>query len=217
LRNPDYAHNQPVQNYSGPNHGAEGWSSPLVVNGKVYVGFGEGESEGPNNYGFIYCIDADTGNVIWLFCTNQFEIGQENEPNVIPPACLPTRSLPPQPYRVGKNNPPDRGASPWSSCSYDRTLNRIYIGTGNALKGGESYTTLPESKYSSGVLSLDATTGDFRGFFQPSPTDNYRNTDIDIDVPAGPMLFTQGDSGKRVLAIGSKMDLSSYLIQRVCK
>ena len=53
LRNPDLAHNQPVQNFTGPNHGAEGWSSPLVINGRVYVGFGEGESEGPNNFGLF--------------------------------------------------------------------------------------------------------------------------------------------------------------------
>ena len=103
LRNPDFAHNQPVQNYSGPNHGAEGWSSPLVVNGKVYVGFGEGESEGPRNYGFIYCLDANTGSVIWLFCTNQFDTNQDNEPNVIPPSCLPNGAIPPPPYTIAKN------------------------------------------------------------------------------------------------------------------
>jgi outer membrane protein assembly factor BamB len=204
LRNPDYTHNQPVQNYNGPNHGAEGWSSPLVVNGRVYVGFGEGESEGPNNFGFIYCLDADTGNVIWLFCTNQFDTRRENEPNVIPPICLISGADPPNPFRRADNNPPDRGASPWSSCSYDRGFNRIYIGTGNALKGGTDYTPLPESRYASGVLSLDATTGEFKGFFQPSSNDSYRNTDVDIDVPAGPMLFTQGKDGTRILAIGSK-------------
>jgi outer membrane protein assembly factor BamB len=207
LRNPDFAHNQPVQNYSGPNHGAEGWSSPLFVNGRIYVGFGEGESEGPNNYGFIYCLDADTGNVMWLFCTNQFVTNKDNEPNIIPPSCVPSESIPPKPYKIAKNDPLDTGASPWSSCSYDRKLNRIYIGTGNALKEGqfpEGYTPLPESKYASGVLSLDANTGQFKGFFQPSLQDCYRDTDIDIDVPAGPMLFTQGTSGKRILAIGSK-------------
>jgi len=209
LRNPDYSHNQPVQNFAGPNHGAEGWSSPLVVNGKVYVGFGEGESEGPNNFGFIYCLDADTGNVIWLYCTNQFESDKENEPNVIPPACLPFGSIPTSQYKVAKDNPPDRGASPWSSCSYDRTLNRIFIGTGNALRGSggvddDNYTPLPDSKYASGILSLDANTGQFRGFFQPLPSDSYRGTDVDVDIPAGPMLFTQGENGRRILAIGSK-------------
>jgi outer membrane protein assembly factor BamB len=206
LRNPDLAHNQPVQNFIGPNHGAEGWSSPLVVDRKVFVGFGEGESHGPNNFGFVYCINANIGNVIWLFCTNQFDGRSENTPNIIPPACLQNRQ-PPNPFRRASRDPPDRGVSPWSSCSFDRGLNRVYIGTGNALKGrtgvGANYVPLPDSKYGSGIISLDASTGEYKGFFQPDPQDSYRSSDIDIDIPAGPMLFSF-DDGTRVLAIGSK-------------
>jgi len=52
------------------------------------------------------------------------------------------------------------------------------------------------------VLSLDATTGNFTGFFQPTASDSYRPDDDDVDVPAPPMLFTRG--GTRVVAIGSK-------------
>ena len=71
LRNYDAAHNQPVTHNASAE--AEGWSGPLVVNGKVYVGFGEGES---NTFGFVYCLDANTGKVIWLFCTNKFGPGK---------------------------------------------------------------------------------------------------------------------------------------------
>ena len=206
LRNPDLAHNQPVQNYAGLNHGAEGWSSPLVIDGRVYVGFGEGESEGPNNFGFVYCLDANTGKVLWLFCTNQFDTSSENAPNMIPPSCLHSGIDPPAPFQRVRKDPPNRGASPWSSCSYDRRLNRVYIGTGNALIGGGDleYTPLPDPRYASGVISLDGRTGQFRGFFQPSPGDSYRTTDVDIDIPAGPMLFTRGQDQVRVMAIGSK-------------
>src|SRR5439155_9777501 len=56
--------------------------------------------------------------------------------------------------------------------------------------------------YGSGVLALDASTGQFRGFFQPDIADSYYPGDLDIDVPGSPMLFTRG--GARVLAIGSK-------------
>ena len=84
-------------------------------------------------------------------------------------------------------------------------MNRIYVGTGNALLGSDGeYTPLPDPRYASGVLSLDANTGQFKGFFQPSPGDSYRTTDVDVDVAAGPMLFTRGEDEVRVLAIGSK-------------
>jgi len=52
------------------------------------------------------------------------------------------------------------------------------------------------------VLSLDATSGAFKGYFQPSPNDSYYPGDSDIDISSSPTLFTRG--GQRVLAIGSK-------------
>jgi len=67
------------------------WSSPLVVNGKVYVGCGEGEYDA---FGFVYCLDADTGNVIWLFCTNKLAANADNSPNVIPNSAIGASPLP---------------------------------------------------------------------------------------------------------------------------
>jgi outer membrane protein assembly factor BamB len=188
LRNTDLAKNQPV------NHAAraEGWSSPLVVNNRVYVGFGEGES---NTFGFVYCLDALTGHVIWLFCTNKFTGVGDNSPNVIP-ASLVSGPLPPG--FTSAPDPIERGSSPWSSCAYHAGLNRVYIGTGNAIPD----TALPDPKYASGVLALEATSGTFAGFFQPLPSDSYKPTDLDVDVPAGPMIFTRGST--QVLGIGSK-------------
>ena len=189
LRNYDAAHNQPVTHNAAAE--AEGWSGPLVVNNRVYVGFGEGES---NTYGFVYCLDAKTGNVIWLFCTNKFGPG-DNSPNVIPASVV---GGPLPPGFSSHADPPEKGASPWSSCCYNSELNRVYIGTGNAIPD----TPLPEPNYSNGCISLDATTGVFRGFFQPAAASSYRPVDMDVDVPAGPMLFRRG--GKLVLGIGSK-------------
>ena len=92
-----------------------------------------------------------------------------------------------------------RGGSPWSSCVYDAASNRILVGTGNVLP----QHTLPQPKYSLGVLSVDATTGGSPRFFQPSNDDNYRPDDTDVDMAASPTVFTRGD-GRRVLAVGSK-------------
>src|SRR5712691_8143030 len=59
LRNRDLAHNQPVQTFdpgSDINNEpppAAGWSAPLVVNGRVYLGIGEGEN--PDLNSFVFC------------------------------------------------------------------------------------------------------------------------------------------------------------------
>jgi outer membrane protein assembly factor BamB len=67
---------------SGYNTSREERSSRLAV---VYVGAGEGEQ---GAFGFVYCLDANSGAVIWLFCTNQFEANVDNDPNVVPATAL---------------------------------------------------------------------------------------------------------------------------------
>jgi outer membrane protein assembly factor BamB len=191
---------QPINNLEG-----DSWPSPLVVNGRVYVGSGEGESrEFP--FGFVWCLDAATGSVVWVYSTSKFvdpnAAGNENRPNVIPRSAAISDPLPAWAVAAGfslHDDPPFRGASPWSSCAYDRGLNRIYIGTGNSVPDDP----LPDARYASGVISLDATTGEFRGYHQPLPTDSYRLNDLDVDVPCPPTLFDR-DDGVRVLAYGSK-------------
>jgi outer membrane protein assembly factor BamB len=195
LRHTDLPHDQPVDH--GEAALANGWSSPLVVNNRVYVACGEGEK---GSFGFVYCLDATNGKVIWLFCTNQFGTCIDNKPNVIPFSSFDPRSgsLPKQ-FTLATSDPCRRGASPWSAPAYCSVLNRIYIGTGNSILDDP----LPDPNYASGLLSLDATTGELKGFFQPCLSDSYRpDFDLDVDVPAGPMLFTR--CGKRYVCFGSK-------------
>ena len=204
LRKMDLAHNQPVDHGSD---WATGWSSPVVVNGCVYVGSGEGEHD---SFGYVYGVDASSGNVKWIFCTDKFvdpnNSGNENQPNVIPPTHWIGAGLPPAPFVLASADPPHPGSAPWSSAAYDRGLNRIYIGTGNA----DPDNPLPDPRYASGIISLDATTGAFKGFFQPAPSDSYRPiADMDVDVPGSPTIFTREWSGsfplrQRLVGIGSK-------------
>lgn len=191
LRNPSAAMNQPVKNPA-----ADSWSSPVVVNGKVYVGCGEGESQA---YGFVYCLDANTGHVIWLYSTDQFVTTADNQPNVVPNGAVGITPLPPG--FTSHADPPHLGASVWSSCAYDSGLNRIYVGLGNSSTGAGPAGAI-DYKYGSGVISLDASTGAFKGYFQPSPSDSYYPGDSDIDISSSPTLFTRGT--QRVVAIGSK-------------
>lgn len=120
LRHADLAHNQPVTNTRGTTDNpvkpddhfpvVAGWSSPVVANGKVYVGMGEGEN--PYAYGFVYCLDADAGIVQWVFCTCQFEQGRDNQPNELPAEV--TSNPPPAGFTVYTEEVPSTGASIWS-------------------------------------------------------------------------------------------------------
>jgi hypothetical protein len=197
LRNADPAHNQPVTNDLGVADGlppAAGWSSPIVVDGKVYVGIGEGEN--PELYSFVFCLDAQSGDVVWIFCTCRYENDKDNEPNVLPAEVV--KGHCPPPFSTFSGKPLVKGCSVWSSIAYDSDLGRLYCATGNA----QPDSPLPSSGYSDGLLALDATSGQFRGFFQVLPESNYRTSDIDVDIGGSPTIFTR--QGTKVVGIGCK-------------
>ncbi len=204
LRNRDLAKNQPIQNYdptADPSNfpPAAGWSAPLVVNGNIYLGIGEGENQ--SVFSFVFCIDAANGNVVWVMCTNIFHylsehIALPNIPNVIPASTAPD-PLPP-PF-TAMPDPALTGASVWGCIAFDEQLNRLYCPTGNGKPDG----SLPTSGWTNGLLSLDAATGGFKGFFQAPADSNYRDSDNDVDFGASPLLLNLAD-GTRAVGIGCK-------------
>jgi outer membrane protein assembly factor BamB len=201
LRQQDLAHNQPVQTFNpGPDinnepPSAAGWSAPLVVNGRIYLGIGEGEN--PDLNSFVFCLDAATGNVVWIFCTNQYACGQINQPNQLPEKVVRGLTVPPG-YTVYYGTPVTLGCSVWGCIAYDEKLNRLFCPTGNGVPDGR----LPTPGWSNGLLSLDATTGAFKAFYQVPRESNYRESDIDVDVGASPTLFDIGS--RRVVGVGCK-------------
>lgn len=198
LRHADPAHNQPVTNTVGQDQPTyapvAGWSSPLVVNNRVYTGIGEGEN--PNAYSFVYCLDAETGKVLWLFCTNQFVKDQDNQPNMIPEPAV-GATLPG--FTSVSTAPITLGSSVWGGIAYDAGLDRLYCPTGNPSPDG----MLPCPGYSNGLLALDASAGTFAGFVQFPAESSYRPSDIDVDVGGSPTLFTN-EQGRRLVALGCK-------------
>jgi outer membrane protein assembly factor BamB len=207
LRYTDAVHKQPVTN-DFPNGDAigapkcSGWSSPAVVNGRVYVGVGEGEN--PYLYGFVYCLDASSGNVIWVYCTCLFDgttdangnIVNNNVPNQIPLECV-RGELPPG-FTTVTLQPVAKGASVWSGVAIDPDLDQVYCATGNPQPDG----TLPTPGYTNGVLVLSASTGDFKTFIQIPASTSYRPSDIDVDIGSAPVLWEI--DGRKVVGIGCK-------------
>jgi outer membrane protein assembly factor BamB len=219
LRREDPMQNQPVTNDMGSDQDppAAGWSSPLVVNGNVYVGMGEGEN--PDLFGFVYCLDAQTGKVKWVFCTSQFDppqydsngnqtsAGTPNQPNHIPQSVVRGTILPG--FTAADDSKAVRGASVWSGIAYDPDLDRLYLSTGNPQQGvdgglptaGGTGPVFPQP-YTYSILSLDAAAGTFVDVFAPTQDTSYRETDTDVDFGGSPILYTQ-DGQKRV-AVANK-------------
>jgi glucose dehydrogenase len=200
LRNSDLAQNQPIQTFDPTADPTEtppaaGWSAPLVINGRVYLGIGEGEN--PNINSFVFCLDAASGKVIWIFCTNQYVSGQPNLPNQLPAIAVSAPVLPG--FTVVSAPPVTLGCSVWGCIAYDAKLNRLYCPTGNGVPDlGLGQTP----GWANGLLSLDATTGAFKAYYGMPPESNYRDSDIDVDVGASPTVFDLDN--RRVVAVGCK-------------
>ncbi len=178
---------------------AVSWSSPVVANGKVYFGHGEGEND--ELFAFVYCLNAETGVVEWLFCNCKFRMTEDNQPNVLPQAVVQNPKDDPKPlpgYKVSNYDPITLGCSVWSSIAYDEDLNRIYCATGNPVPDGR----LPTAGYSNGILCLDASTGAFIKFTQIPAEGSYRVSDFDVDIGGSPTIFMR--NGRKVVGVGCK-------------
>lgn len=211
LRHADPAHNQPVTNdFAGSAPKAAGWSSPVVVGDRVYVGMGEGEN--PALDGFVYCLDASTGNVIWAFCTCQFEPDRPNRVNELP---FDTVTDLPDGFTTYGSLVAVKGASVWSSIACDPDLDQLYCATGNPQPDGR----LPTVGYTNSVVVLQASTGAFRASVQIPASSSYRPSDIDVDIGGSPTLFEI--DGRKLVGIGCKngayvtFDARSYEIVAV--
>jgi len=198
LRNPDYLKDQPIQNVSD----SDTLSSPLVINGKIYIGTGNGDNPDPKAIGYIYCIDADTGKVNWIFCTCQFTANVKNVPNLIPPSAATDRTKVSSKYAISDHDPPNKGSAIWSGIAYSKVFDRIYVGTSNTYYLVHAEKDLPDPLYGSSVLSLDAKTGELIAFYSLDKTAKYDPSDTDADFAGSPIIFNR--QGTEVVGIGNK-------------
>jgi len=208
LRYADAAHNQPTTNTLGMAQGnppAAGWSSPLVVSlpagPRIFLGIGEGEN--PSLFSFIFCLDGNTGDVVWIYCTNQFVAGQPNLVNHLPAEVL-GDSVPAM-YTSVAGEPVCRGCSVWAAIAYSADTGLIYASTGQPASPTNPNIDqgLPTVGWSSGILALNAISGDFVAFTQMPHATSYRPSDLDVDIGSAPTLFNQPGNGL-VVGVGCK-------------
>jgi quinohemoprotein ethanol dehydrogenase len=148
----------------------------LYANGEVITGINGGDTP---LRGHIDAYNAKTGALIWRFFslpdTGQF------------------------PFILTWANPAEAatgGGAIWSIPAIDTSLNRVYVGTGNAYPyAGRSPG---KNLWANSIVSLDLHTGALKWYFQAVHHDEW-----DMDCPTPPVLFNASINGKTVPGIAA--------------
>jgi polyvinyl alcohol dehydrogenase (cytochrome) len=159
-------------------------SSPIVENGRIYVGVTSGE-EGASvvTPGYTCCtfrgsvaaLDAATGKLLWQ-----------------------TSTIDDATYRNADGSLSGfSGAAVWSSPALDRNRNLLYVSTGNNYSGSPAVidggTPLPDGDHVESIVALDLDTGAVRWSQRMTTGDYWNFGDYaggpDWDFGSGPNLF----------------------------
>lgn len=173
---------------AGPNRNYGATSSPLIVKGKVLVGASGGDD---GVRGFIAAFDAVNGALVWRRWT-------------IPgPGEFGSSSWPGESYLHG-------GGTAWMPGTYDRKLNTLYWGTGNAAPDYDGGVRPGDDLYTASLLALDPDTGKLKWYFQFTPHDVY-----DYDAVETPVLVDSEYKGKaRKLLMEANRNGYLYILDR---
>lgn len=174
-------------------------SSPIVFEGRVYVGTSSGENTAGRDYpcctfrGHIDALDADTGALAWRHHT------------VPEPKAVGT-------WPSGATRYEPSGAGVWSSPVIDPRTRTLYVGTGQNYTGSAGdFDTL---------LALDPRSGAVKWRNQVTKADTWRSlcndpdpegycpglkdgSALDYDIGATPNIFTVG--GRTLVGVGQKL------------
>lgn len=167
--------------------------APRVFNGKVIVG-NSGADFGTRGYVSTY--DARTGKFLWRFYTvpGNPANGFEDE----------TQAMAAKTW-TGKWWQWGGGGTVWNGITYDETLNRIYIGTGNSSNYNPAQRSPSggDNLFLASIVAVDADTGKYIWHYQQNPREawDYKATneivlaDLKIGGERRPVLMQASMNG----------------------
>ncbi|TWP48102.1 PQQ-binding-like beta-propeller repeat protein [Lentzea tibetensis] len=172
--------------------------SPIVHDGKVFIGISSGETAMPRDYacctfrGHVDAYDANTGALAW----RHYTVPEPKEAGTWP---------------NGAKRFEPSGAGVWGSPVIDPRDHTLYVGTGQNYSGrGGEFDSM---------LALDTRSGAVKWTNQVTDADTWRwactepspegfctgltdGTHLDYDIGTGPNLFTAG--GRKLVGAGQK-------------
>jgi polyvinyl alcohol dehydrogenase (cytochrome) len=192
--------------------GAHVWSSPAVLDGRVYVGKSS-HLDFPCVAGTLSALDGATGGPVWRFdvlpdhvCSNDGQHACATDADCPGGTCIPflvcrttTFGEPQTQLCISdadctppKTCLPPKGGGVTSSPAVDASRRTVYVSTGDCVGFGAA-------GFANSILALDADTGALRWFFKAVP-----NGDLeDFDFIASPNLF-DGPGGRALVGAGNK-------------
>lgn len=137
--------------------------APRAFDGKVIIGNG-GADFGAR--GYVTAYDAATGHQVWRFYTAPGS-PDENRGDAAMEKAAATWS--------GSFWKTGTGGGPWDSITFDKDLNRIYVGTGNAAPYDPEQRSPGggDNLYTASIVALDADTGKYVWHYQLNPRDSW--------------------------------------------
>jgi quinohemoprotein ethanol dehydrogenase len=138
--------------------------APRAFNDKVVIGNGGADFSAR---GYLTAYDQATGRQAWRFYVIPGTPAQNRGDPVMERAAA---SWSPESLNKGAG-----GGGPWDSITFDRQLNRLYVGTGNAspYDPEERSPGGGDNLYTASIVCLDADTGKYVWHYQINPRDSW--------------------------------------------
>jgi polyvinyl alcohol dehydrogenase (cytochrome) len=181
-------------------------SSPLLEDGKLYLGVSSGEEAFSliPNYpccsfrGSVVSLDATTGKLLWKTYTIEDSAYFQSD---------------------GMTLSGFTGVGVWSSPALDRRRHSLYVSTGNNYTQPEGVMTLPPGDHIESIMALDLTTGAIKWSQRMTEGDAFVIADLyqnpptggpDWDFGSGPNLFRTQIGGKPQDVVGAGQKSGIY-------
>ncbi len=174
--------------------------APRAFDGKVVIGNG-GADFGAR--GYVSAYDAATGHQVWRFYTAPGS-PEENRGDAAMEKAAATWS--------GSFWKTGTGGGPWDSITFDKALNRIYVGTGNAAPYDPEQRSPGggDNLYTASIVALDADTGKYVWHYQLNPRDSW-DFDSAAQMSLAELLI---DGRRRKVLIQAPKNGFLYVIDR---